>query len=175
MINPVIHGFIADADNINMCGQRRTLDLLSFVNFLRTERHLNPSHSIVCSNYLNPMEQVVLEGFGFRCISARENCDDLVKAEIVRMVEAGVRILTLASGDGGYAPLLAQLKKAYGLKVHLVASRHCLSDKLRNAVGVAGISFIDRFFTRKTNNRCKLSNFALSRRPSGPTWSRVAA
>jgi hypothetical protein len=146
-----LYGFVADADNISLCGQRRTLDLLKLVRFLRTERHLNPAYAVVCTNYLNPMEQLVLEGMGFECFSARENADELVKAEIIRMVEAGVRILTLGAGDGGYVPLLTKLKAKFDLRIHLIASRYCLSNRLLRSGVAEGITYLEHFAVRHSS------------------------
>lgn len=141
------YGFVADAENISLCGQHRLVDLLGFVSYLRRYRKLDPRFAVVCNNHLNPMERTVLEGFGFRCPSARENCDELVKAEMLRMAEAGVRYLTLASGDGGYLPLVQELKARFGIRVHLIAARRCMSSRLRR-IG-DGITYLDQFFASR--------------------------
>lgn len=160
-----VHGFVADADNISLCGQRCALDLIKLTNFLKVERHLDPARAVICTNFMLPMEQLILEGLGFTCLAARQNCDELVKAEILSMVESGVRILTLGAGDGGYVPLLTRLKAEVGLRVHLIASRHCLSSRLARSSAVDGITYLEWFKARRPA-------VTPERRPLFP-WARV--
>lgn len=149
---PTIFGFIADGDNISVAGQRRTVDLFKLVDFLKKNRHLDPAHAVICTNYVKPMERLTLEAFGFELRAAGKNADDLVNCEIERMVEAGVRILTLASGDArAHANLLIKLKAKVGLKVHLIAGRHSLGERLRRLAH--GVTYLE--------------NFIVPRRPSG--------
>ncbi|MEA3044670.1 MAG: hypothetical protein QOH47_2508 [Sphingomonadales bacterium] len=150
-----VSGCVIDADNVNFFnqlevrGERRQIDLLAFRRFLIGERRVQPAHAVVCTNYLRPMEAALLSGFGFRCVEAKTNCDDLAKSEIRRLVEdEGVNCLTVCSGDGrAYADLLRELKAKFGIRVHVVSRRFCLSQRLARLAD--GISYLERFAVRQ--------------------------
>lgn len=145
-----IHAFVADADNVGLCGQRGcAIDLQRFIAWLRQDRSFDAAESVICTNWLSGMECALLRAIGFvgRFVEAYENCDHAVEEQIVDLVEKkGVRHLYLASGDGGYASLIKRLQKQYGLRVHLICRRSAHSKVL--AALCQGITFIDAFAGR---------------------------
>jgi hypothetical protein len=167
-----ISGCVIDADNVNFYnqlevrGERRQIDLLAFRRFLIRDRRVQPAHAVVCTNFLRPMEAALLSGFGFRCVEAKTNCDELAKCEIRDLVERqGVNVLTVCSGDGrAYADLLGELKAKFGLRVHVVSRRYGLSPKLARLA--SGITYLEKFVI--------WPNRSASERPLFP-WARGGA
>lgn len=172
-----ISGCVIDADNVNFYnqlevrGERRQIDLLAFRRFLIRDRRVEPSRTVVCTNFLRPMEAALLSGFG-RCVEAKANCDDLAKREIRRLVEEqGIRLLTLASGDHAYVEVLTELRAKFGLRVHVISRRFCLSSKLARLAD--GITYLDFFAVRRDRPAQARSAFPWGKRSGSSSASLV--